>query len=52
MDINHATAILVHSDNCESQYKSAKYFHRLQMLANEKEKQVLRVWSIAGHGKG
>ena len=22
------------------------------MLANEKENQVLRVWSIAGHGKG
>ena len=24
----------------------------LQMLTNEKERQVLRVWSVAGHGKG
>ena len=27
------------------------HFHHPQMLANEKEKQALRVWSIAGHGK-
>ena len=52
MDISYATATLVHRDNSKSQYKSPKHFHHLQMLANEKEKQVLRVWSIAGHGKG
>ena len=51
MDISHATTILVPSDNCKSQCKLAKHFYHLQMLANEKEKQVLRVWSIAGHGK-
>ena len=52
MDISYATTTLVHRDNSKSQYKSPKHFHHLQMLANEKEKQVLRVWSIAGHGKG
>jgi len=52
MDISGVTTILVHSDNCNSQYKSAKYFYHLQELANQKRKQVLRVWSIAGHGKG
>ena len=52
MDISCAITILVHCDNCKSQNKSAKYFHHLQMLANQNEKQVLRVWSNTGHGKG
>ena len=52
MNISHATTILVIDDNCKSQYKSAKHFRHLQVLANEKEKQVLRVWSNAGHEKG
>ena len=52
MDISHATAILLHNDNCKSQHKSAKHFHHVQMLANEKEKPVLRVWSIVGMEKG
>lgn len=52
MDISRATTILVQSDSCKSQYKSAKHFHHLQMLADKKEKQVLRVWTIAGHGRG
>ena len=51
MNITHATTILVIDDNCKSQYKSAKHFHHLWMLANEKEKQVLRVWSNAGREK-
>ena len=51
MNISCATTILLHSNNCKSQYKSAKHFHHLQMLANEKEKAILRVWSIAGHEK-
>ena len=49
MDISRATTILVQSDSCKSQYK---HFHHLQMLADKKEKQVLRVWTIAGHGRG
>ena len=51
MDISHATTILVISDNCKSQYKSAKHFYHLQMLTYGKKKQVLRVWPNAGHGK-
>ena len=30
----------------------AKHFNQLQMLPNERGKQVLWVWSITGHGKG
>ena len=51
MNISCGTTILVCSDNCKSQYKLAKHFHYLQSLANEKEKQVLRVWPNAGHGE-
>ena len=43
IDISHATTILLHSNNCKSQHKSAKHFRYLQMLAEEKEKPVLRV---------
>ena len=49
--ISCTTTILVHSDNCKSQYKLAEHISHLQRLTNEKEKQVLRVWSNAGHGK-
>ena len=44
--------ILNKMDLSHSQYKSTMHFHHLQMLTNEKEKQVLKIWSIAGHGKG
>ena len=37
---------------CKSQYKLAQQFHHLQMLVKKKEKQVLRLNSIADHGKG
>ena len=51
MDISCATTNLVHSDDCKSQFKLAKHFYYLQRLANEKEKQALRVWSNATYGK-
>ena len=44
--------LLIQSDNCSSQYKSARHFSHLQKLANSQQKQVLHLWSIAGHGKG
>ena len=44
--------ILNEMDLSHSQYKSTMHYHHLQMLTNEKEKQVLKIWSIAGHGKG
>lgn len=44
--------ILIESDNCSSQYKSSQHFHDLQLLANQFNRTVIRVFGIAGHGKG
>ena len=47
-----ADVILIESDNCCSQYKSAEHFHDLQKLSNEEEKMVVRFYGVEGHGKG
>ena len=44
--------LLINSDNCSSQYKCAHHFAKLQDLANTKDAIIIRIWSIAGHGKG
>eukprot|EP00794_Sanderia_malayensis_P020851 gene20851-22896_t len=44
--------VLIQSNNCSSQYKSAEHFAHLQQLSNEYNSIIIRVWSIAGHGKG
>ena len=50
-DLTSTSNILIQSDKCNSQYKSAHHFSHLQKIANRQQKQVLRLWSIAGHGK-
>lgn len=51
-EIKHSCeVILVHSDNCTSQYKSAESFYDLQNLSNNFGKTVIRVYGVAGHGK-
>ena len=45
-------AIVIESDNCRAQYKWAKHFNDLQSLANKLGKTVIRIYGIAGHGKG
>ena len=50
-DLTSTSTVLIQSDNCSSQYKSAHHFSHLQKLANSQQKQVLHLWSIAGHGK-
>ena len=44
--------IVVESDNCKGQYKSAKHLYDLQQLSTKLNKKVIRVYSIPGHGKG
>ena len=51
-DLTSTSTILIQSDNFGSQYKPARHFSHLQKLANSQQKQVLCLWSIAGHGKG
>ena len=44
--------ILIESDNCSSQYKSCHHFVDMQDLADKFKRRVIRVFGIAGHGKG
>ena len=46
-----ADTILIQSDNCASQYKSAESFYDLQNLSNNFGRRVIRVYGVAGHGK-
>ena len=54
--LNTITAIpevcVIESDNCGLQYKSAQHFDDLQYISNKIAVPVIRVFSIAGHGKG
>ena len=44
--------ILVESDNCTAQYKCVAHFAKLQQLADDHNTTVIRIFSVAGHGKG
>ena len=44
--------VIIESDSCTSQYKSAAHFHSIQQISNEKNVKIVRVYSIAEHGKG
>lgn len=52
IDVPHDTPIIIESDNCSAQYKSTQHFFHLQSLADEQSKIVIRLYGIAGHGKG
>eukprot|EP00794_Sanderia_malayensis_P019611 gene19611-21542_t len=51
-DLDEATCILVESDNCSGQYKSAEHFHDLQKISNDTNLKLIRLYGIEGHGKG
>ena len=41
----------IESDNCTGQYKSSHHFGDMQSLANKHLRMVIRIFSIANHGK-
>ena len=45
-------SIIIESDNCSGQYKSAEHFHNMQCIANKYQRQVVCVYRVAGHGEG
>jgi hypothetical protein len=51
-DLDMHTHIVIGSDNCSVQYKSALHFKYLQQLANKLGKSIIRIYGIASHGKG
>ena len=44
--------ILIKSDNCSKDYKCAAHFDTMQRLADKYHTTVLRIYEVAGHGKG
>ena len=46
------TTIVIESDNCSSQYKSAAHFQGTKDLSNKYKSTIICVYSIAEHGKG
>ena len=49
---NTTEYIIIGSNNCKSQYKSAAHFASIQLIADFYDKKVLQIFVIAGHGKG
>ena len=52
IEIPQECTTVIESDNCTSQYKSAQYFHGLQQISTKYNRMLVRVFGIAGHGKG
>ena len=51
IDIEPETTIIITSDNCTSQYKSAHNVFDLQRLADQYECTIICIYGVAGHGK-
>ena len=51
LDLDEGTCVIVTSDNCTAQYKSAQNFDDLNQLATEFRIIIVRIYGIAGHGK-
>ena len=49
---NIPESCVIESDNCSSQYKSAQHFDDLQYICNKIGAPIIRLFSVAGHGKG
>ena len=52
MEITPGMYMLIESDNCTSQHKSAKSFYDMQELAKKYNINLIHLNGIAGHGKG
>ena len=51
VEIDPGTTVIVTSDNCCSQYKSAQNFSDLQRISNDYQINILRIYGVAGHRK-
>ena len=51
-NIANISTIIIESDNCKAQYKSAHHYDDLQEITNMLNKTLIRVFGVAGHGKG
>ena len=51
-EIPSNSCVLVESDNCKVQYRSACHFNGMQEIADEFDVDVIRAYGIAEHGRG
>ena len=51
IDFHEGDTIIICSDNCSGQYKSAEHFHDLKTIADELKIDIIRIYGIPGHGK-
>ena len=52
IEVPEGVPMVIESDNCSSQYKSCQHFYHLQSLANQLNCDIVRMYGVAGHGKG
>ena len=50
--LEEGETLVIESDNCTSQYKSAEHFDGLVKLATRNNVKIIRIYGVAGHGKG
>ena len=51
-NIENYDVIVIDSDNCASQYKSALSFYHLQEMSNVHNITIIRMYGVPGHSKG
>ena len=51
-NVDAGAYVVIESDNCSSQYKSAEHFFTVQQISNQLDAEVVRVFGISEHGKG
>ena len=51
IDFEPDDTVIMSSDNCSGQYKSAQHFHDLKAIANICKINIIRIYGIPGHGK-
>ena len=52
VDMKLHSYIVIESDNCSVQYKSAQHFNNMQELADKYNTNLIRIFGIPEHGKG
>ena len=51
VEIPPGETMIIVSDNCSSQYKSALHFYHLLQLSKMLNVKIIRIYGVAGHGK-
>ena len=50
--LEEGETLVIESDNCTSQYKSAEHFDGLVKLATRNNVKIILIYRVVGHGNG